>query len=306
MPTQEVACATNPAAPLCLAGFGSHAVLLDGGDPESWGTGHAIFAQQPRATLEVFASGWGRWCQNRTVSWRWGCPVTQWDSFLSDARAAASDLADPDAAGVVTVLSYDLKHWIERLARRHADPTEPVIFSAFYDWSCVTDHRNKRAWIRAQSPDEVAMRARAWESVSNTDLDLGEAGSGKYSPQPMMTETAYRQMIESALDYIAAGDIYQVNLAQRFLAPGTCTDGPALFAALRAHYPMPFSAYVDGGNWVMVSNSPECFLLVEGTSVATFPIKGTRRLSESAESKRQAISRHWSSQTTPKRGPSTS
>jgi len=54
-------------------------------------------------------------------------------------------------------------------------------------------------------------------------------------------------------------------------------DAPALFAAWLDRYPMPFAAYVDGGAWIALSNSPECFLIADDGSVATFPIKGTRR-----------------------------
>jgi len=84
-------------------------------------------------------------------------------------------------------------------------------------------------------------------------------------------------MIERAQEYIAAGDIYEINLAQRFTADAARHDGPALFAAWSERYPMPFAAYVDAGAWVVMSNSPECFLATDGTHVATFPIKGTRR-----------------------------
>ena len=84
-------------------------------------------------------------------------------------------------------------------------------------------------------------------------------------------------MIARAHDYIAAGDIYEVNLAQPFTADAGLSDGPALFAAWSERYPMPFAAYVDGGAWVALSNSPECFLLADEAHVATFPIKGTRR-----------------------------
>jgi para-aminobenzoate synthetase component 1 len=92
-----------------------------------------------------------------------------------------------------------------------------------------------------------------------------------------VSNDAYNAMIERAHEYIAAGDIYEVNLAQRFTAAAALDDGPALFAAWRERYPMPFAAYVDGGDWVVVSNSPECFLDCNRGEVATFPIKGTRR-----------------------------
>lgn len=85
-------------------------------------------------------------------------------------------------------------------------------------------------------------------------------------------------MLARAHEYIAAGDIYEINLAQRFTADAELADAPALFAAWAERYPMPFAAFVDGGAWAIVSNSPECLLLTDGARAATFPIKGTRRL----------------------------
>jgi para-aminobenzoate synthetase component 1 len=90
-----------------------------------------------------------------------------------------------------------------------------------------------------------------------------------------MQRADYLRLVDRARDYIAAGDVYQVNLAQRFVAPGFRSDGAELFSAWRDAYPMPFAAYVDGGEWTAVSNSPECFLTVDGCDVASFPIKGT-------------------------------
>jgi para-aminobenzoate synthetase component I len=283
MPTQEVAWTTNPAALLREGRCGSHAALLDGAGPASWGVGQALFTEDPRATLEVFATGWGRWRRDGTVRWKWGSPLQQWTEFLAAASSLTSELPEPDAGGVLTILSYELKHWIERLARRHVFPTEPLLFSAFYDWSGVVDYRAGRAWVRTQTSADLQARVRGWSGNHRTGTRQAEREPSALQVCPTMSDTAYYQMVEAALEYIAAGDIYQVNLAQRFRAPAKTEDGAALFEALRASYPMPFGAYVDGGDWIVVSNSPECFLLADGPAVATFPIKGTRRTTRPLE-----------------------
>jgi para-aminobenzoate synthetase component I len=277
MPTQEVARAINPAALLQEGCRGSHAALLDGAGPESWGVGQALFTEDPRATLEVFATGWGRWRRDGRVRWKWGSPLQQWSEFLAAASSLTSELPEPDAAGVLTILSYELKHWIERLPRRHVFPAEPLLFSAFYDWSAVIDYAAGRAWVRTQTASDFQVRVRRWAGGDGTGGQPAQRVPAALQLCPTMTESAYCEMVEAALEYIAAGDIYQVNVAQRFRAPVKTEHGAALFDALRASYPMPFGAYVDGGDWVVVSNSPECFLLADGPAVATFPIKGTRR-----------------------------
>jgi aminodeoxychorismate synthase component I len=77
------------------------------------------------------------------------------------------------------------------------------------------------------------------------------------------------------LEYIAAGDIYQVNLSQRFSAPYG-GEAMALYERLRRQSPAPFAAYLDLGEAVVLSASPERFLRVAGRELETRPIKGTR------------------------------
>jgi para-aminobenzoate synthetase component I len=84
------------------------------------------------------------------------------------------------------------------------------------------------------------------------------------------------------IDYIRAGDAYQVNLSQRFQFAFD-GDAFALFKHLYAANPAPFFAFVQGGDHQIVSTSPERFLLQEGRRVETRPIKGTRPRGLTAE-----------------------
>ena len=88
-------------------------------------------------------------------------------------------------------------------------------------------------------------------------------------------------------DYIRAGDIYQANIAQRFVADlPRGTDPWQLYQALRAENPAPFAAYLDCGARKTLSSSPELFLRTDGRAVVTRPIKGTaRRHADEAEDK---------------------
>jgi para-aminobenzoate synthetase component 1 len=89
-------------------------------------------------------------------------------------------------------------------------------------------------------------------------------------------------MVRRTIDYIEAGDIYQANITQRFqapLPPGFEAGGPgrlALYDALRRRNPATFAAFVDFGETVLLSSSPERFLKVAGNRIETRPIKGTR------------------------------
>lgn len=86
----------------------------------------------------------------------------------------------------------------------------------------------------------------------------------------------YIAAVESVREYIRAGDVYQINLAQRFEAEFE-GDFAAAYAALRATNPAPFSALIDTTTTRVLSSSPELFLAVDGDRVETRPIKGTRR-----------------------------
>lgn len=85
----------------------------------------------------------------------------------------------------------------------------------------------------------------------------------------------YRAAVRRAIDYIYAGDIFQVNLAQRLLVPATMGAGE-LYETLRRENPAPFAGFFDLGTTQLLSASPERFLQVADGYVETRPIKGTR------------------------------
>ena len=89
------------------------------------------------------------------------------------------------------------------------------------------------------------------------------------------TRDGYLEAVAQVIEYIRAGDVFQANLSQRFRAPlqGTAF---ALYRRLRARNPAPFSAYLDFGDVIVASASPERFLQVADGRVEARPIKGTR------------------------------
>ncbi|HZJ17834.1 MAG TPA: aminodeoxychorismate synthase component I [Chthoniobacteraceae bacterium] len=90
-----------------------------------------------------------------------------------------------------------------------------------------------------------------------------------------LSRDAYCMMVARAQDYIAAGDIYQVNLAHRFAAPWE-GDPFAFYEALRHYSPAPHAAYLECDGRAILSASPESFLKMSGRAIRTRPIKGTR------------------------------
>lgn len=123
-------------------------------------------------------------------------------------------------------------------------------------------------------------RTGQWTTVGASPAWLGASspGSTKGPIQftPSMAREDYMRRVERAWEYIAAGDIYQVNLAHRFSAPWPGGNPWAFYAALRRSSPAPHSAYLSLPGRTVLSSSPELFLKIDGRRIVTRPIKGTR------------------------------
>ena len=120
-----------------------------------------------------------------------------------------------------------------------------------------------------------------WVDAGGLAEMLGEkaaAGDEGICFRPEMAAEDYEAMVRRAQEYIASGDIYQVNLAHRFSGPWSGDPAQALgfYARLRRCSPAPYGALICGERRVIVSSSPELFLQMEGREVVTRPIKGTR------------------------------
>ncbi len=104
--------------------------------------------------------------------------------------------------------------------------------------------------------------------------------------QPVMAPGQYRQMVLRAKDYIAAGDIFQVVLAQRFTCPFTLPP-LALYRALRRVNPSPFLYFLDLPGFALTGSSPEILVRVRDGEVTIRPIAGTRPRGKSPEEDRE-------------------
>ncbi|MBI4294889.1 MAG: aminodeoxychorismate synthase, component I [Chloroflexi bacterium] len=196
----------------------------------------------------------------------------------------------PFWGGAVGYFSYDLCHFIERLPATAADDLGlPQCYLAFYDAVVAFDHLEGRAYVisTGMPQSELASRrrraqARLEETRSRLqslpvvpDVAAGAALTERVSLRSNFSREGYLRAVNRARDYIIAGDIFQVNLSQRF---ETELSVPAweLYRRLRRVNPAPFAAYLDFDGLRVVSASPERFLRLQGDLVETRPIKGTR------------------------------
>jgi len=211
----------------------------------------------------------------------------------------------PFLGGAVGYFSYDLCHFIERLPSTAVDDLKlPESYFAFYDTILAFDHlegkvylvatgfpkleesaRLKRAKIRKEDVNNQihsALPARNEGSPRNRRFPgLERAGfepakeTEEVVLKPNFTPEEYIEAVSKVREYIAAGDVFQVNLSQRFEADLTVPPYE-LYRRLRQVNPAPFASYLNFDKVSIVGASPERFLKVQGDSVETRPIKGTR------------------------------
>jgi para-aminobenzoate synthetase component 1 len=213
----------------------------------------------------------------------------------------------PFQGGLAGLFSYDLNRSLERIAApRYEDLLPPALAFGAYDVVLAFDHVGRRGWIISQGWPETDRSARVERAHARLaffrEILAGSKPSfavsrsesvplERLAPQfptgaagvtSTFTAEAYRQMVRRGVEYIHAGDVFQVNLSQRLLCPAS-DNSRDLYLRLRERNAAPYAGYLDVGNWQICSASPECFLTVRDSLVETRPIKGTRGRSHRPE-----------------------
>ena len=188
----------------------------------------------------------------------------------------------PLCSGLLGYLAYDLKDCLERLPRTSIDDLGLPLMQLVAPSIIVIQDRISQATtllaMRLQG-DETAFRqdvARFKEALGAPAPAFGEAApqaTGKCASA--FSRAEYLSSVDAIKSYIVEGDVYQVNMSQRFQAPNT-RDPFDCFASMYAANPAPFFAYINAGEHQIVSTSPERFIELRSGRVETRPIKGTR------------------------------
>ena len=188
----------------------------------------------------------------------------------------------PFTGGAVGYLSYDYGRRLETLAPLAEDDRSiPDLHFGLYDGVAALNHQTGVLYLIAHdfvSPAEVVIeRLRsivgARSSEAPTIESVKPARRGEWSWN--LSKADFCTAVQRVRDYIACGDVYQVNLSQRAICAFE-GDSVQLYQALRRGNPAPYGAYLDLGDWQLISTSPEQFLQKRGRQLETRPIKGTR------------------------------
>ena len=224
---------------------------------------------------------------------------------LSELRALVDACRIDVPAGLPPVLAclvgyfgYETIGLVEKLPRAPDSPLDlpDMLFvrpSVLLVFDRLSDELVAVAPIWASAADPAAAVAAAGERIDSALAGLaaplpaplrGDAG-----PEPVrsavITPERYGEMVTRAKDYIAAGDIFQVVLAQRFTAPFTL-PASALYRALRRVNPSPFLYFLDLPGFALIGSSPEILVRIRDGEVTIRPIAGTRPRGRDAEEDR--------------------
>jgi anthranilate synthase component 1 len=213
-------------------------------------------------------------------------------ALLAASRIDLPPELPPIAAGVIGYLGHDTVRLIEHLPHQPPDalgvpdgmfvrPTLMVVFDNVKDEIIVVTPVRPEPGV-----DAAIAYARAVERlrgvVAALDAPLPHAtamaGAQLVLPEARSNTAAaeYMGMVRRAKEYIAAGDIFQVVLSQRFSVPFGLPPF-ALYRALRRTNPSPFLFHLDFGSFALVGSSPEILVRVRGGEVTIRPLAGTRR-----------------------------
>ncbi len=195
----------------------------------------------------------------------------------------------PFEAGAVGYFGYELGHQIEKFPQTTINDLKmPDAFLSFYDLVLAIDHLKQKLFIVSTGlplSNKNARARRAAERLKWLEKIIKRAES---APDPAvkplqfgsyrgsnLSYDHYVDAVKKVLEYISAGDIYQVNLSQRF-AIDFAGNSWNFYHKFRTLSPAPFGAYMVADEHTIMSNSPERYLLIKGDYIETRPIKGTR------------------------------
>jgi anthranilate synthase component 1 len=272
-----------------VASQDSHAFLfesLEGG--EKWGR-YSFIGFDP---LMTFASSQEHIEIKRggTIETRTGNPLHELKKLLASFKAHQAESLPRFFGGLVGYLGYDMVKFMERLPDRHSPldlpdssfmvPKTVLIHDSFKQKLVIVNCVELKAgddpaelYNKACSQiDDVAARLK-----QPMPYEFAESPSGDHEHEfsSNMDENSFKEMVQTAKEYILAGDIIQVVLSQRF---HTETDlSPfALYRALRHINPSPYLFYLQLGNVIQIGSSPEILVRLENNEIELRPIAGTR------------------------------
>ncbi len=202
--------------------------------------------------------------------------------LMKKYRASAVPAVPFFAGGAVGYWGYELASLFDRIHfRRKPDPGFPQLYLGFFRNLIVYDHRRKKYLLISDSKTETETLKRHFK---NSEVPDRPFRLKRFKPE--ISRPRFEQMVRRAKEYIAAGDIYQANLSQRFSFEFSGSP-VVLYGSLRKINPSPFASFLKIGGLEIISSSPERLVRKSGRLCETRPIAGTRPRRRAGQSERE-------------------
>lgn len=218
---------------------------------------------------------------------REGDPLLALKELISRFHLPTTRIEIPFLGGLVGYFSYDLGRLLEVLPDDTRDDLQlPHIYLGLYDPILLISHSQKKGYLVSTglSPQGFS-RKKAQQNIKKYKEQLQAPRElppiiptrkiEKSQLQSTFSQKEYLEAVTRTKEYIAAGDIFQANISQRFQAPLPLKPFD-LYRILRCKNPSPFSAHLKYPEFQVASSSPERFIQLRGRQLQTRPIKGTR------------------------------
>jgi anthranilate synthase component 1 len=214
-------------------------------------------------------------------------PLDMLREFVAMYRAVPLEGLPRFFGGAVGYLAYDIVRHIERLPSTALDALElPDAQFLLTDTLVAFDHVKNRALVIANAHLEGDARAAYDDAVARIERLVARLNRPVPAPLPAPSRNGhalesnvsperFMRMVERAKEYIAAGDIFQVVLSQRF-GRQTRADGFSIYRSLRRLNPSPYMFFLDFGETCFIGSSPEVLVRLEDGLAQLNPIAGTR------------------------------
>ncbi|MDQ6996554.1 MAG: chorismate-binding protein [Mariprofundus sp.] len=198
----------------------------------------------------------------------------QWKATLATGRL------DSLAIRCLVYAAYEAGGLIEDLPKAKSAVPGPLLWTLYPDFSLCFDDQ----YIHLAASNDAAMQS----ALTLLDVEAQQPQQAEPHPmheQRMTSGRRYKQAVQRVKDYIAAGDVFQANIARFWSMPFAVAELLTLYGQLRQVNPAPFSAFVniesDAGDLCLISASPERLFRIHADGrVDTRPIAGTRRRAE--------------------------
>jgi anthranilate synthase component I len=227
-------------------------------------------------------------------------PLAFVEAFQQRYRVAELDELPRFYGGLVGYFGYDCVRYVEKRLAGGAPPdplgTPDMVLMVSEDVVVFDNLRGRMQLISLVDPELPDVYSRTLERLRTLGRTLAEAVPhipASTANQPVeesdfvseFGETAFKEAVEKIRDYIRAGDVMQVVLAQRMSIP-FASDPINLYRALRSFNPSPYMYFMDLDDFQIVSSSPEILARLEDGTIINRPLAGTRRRGHTPEEDR--------------------